>query len=123
MSLTKIMLVEDDPDDRDLFMAALSQIDSHIQIFYACDGVDALEKLSGEVCKGVQLILLDINMPRMDGWEVLEQLKRDIHFREIPVIILSTSTRQDQVERALKRGQWRLFQNQLNLIRSFIWSV
>lgn len=61
------MLVEDDADDRDLFTSAISRIDTPVTFCYAYDGLDALEQLAADECKDVQLILLDVNMPRMNG--------------------------------------------------------
>lgn len=104
MAITKIMLVEDDADDRDLFTAAMSRIDTPVTLCYAQDGVDALEQLAADECKDVQLILLDVNMPRMNGWEVLKRLKDDPHFTKIPVIMLSTSSERDSMEQALTMG-------------------
>lgn len=104
MAITKIMVVEDDSDDRKLFTEAVARLDTVATIQFALDGVDALEQLAADEVTDVQLILLDVNMPRMNGWETLSRLKTDIHFRDIPVIMFSTSSASGDVERALRLG-------------------
>ncbi len=90
-----ILLVEDDEGDVLLTKKALSNGKIYNSISVAKDGVDALAFLrqEGEYIDAPRpdLVLLDLNMPRMDGREALTQIKQDKELRSIPVVILTTS--------------------------------
>ncbi len=101
--VNSIFLIDDDCDDREIFQTVLSGVDSNIKLLTACDGVDALEKLNSEA-KDIDLIFLDINMPRMDGIECLQQLKKNSKYKEIPVIIYSTTSQENFVNKTLALG-------------------
>lgn len=79
----KIMIVEDDEEVRELYITMLKE---GYSIISADSGRECLEKLGIEK---PDLILLDILMPDMNGWQVLERIKESIEMREIPVIMLS----------------------------------
>lgn len=91
----EILLVEDDDDDVFLTRRALEQESVHNSVHRVEDGVEALEFLRFEGrFKDVprpDLILLDLNMPRKDGREVLKEIKGDPDLRLIPVVVLTTS--------------------------------
>lgn len=95
-----ILLVED--DDVDVMTVKRAFRQNHITnpLFVASDGVEALEKLrSGEVPKGRRLVLLDLNMPRMNGIEFLQELRKDPEIAATPVVVLTTSNDdQDKVQ-------------------------
>jgi len=90
-----ILLVEDNPGDVRLTEEAFRATDPTIQVHVAVDGVEAMEFLKQDgVYADVprpDLILLDLNLPRMGGLEVLEQIKADDSLKIIPTIILTTS--------------------------------
>jgi two-component system, chemotaxis family, response regulator Rcp1 len=90
-----ILLVDDSPADVDLTREALRDARTLNRMFVARDGIEALAFLrhQGEHAESPRpdLILLDLNMPRMNGHEVLAQLKSDPELRRIPVVILTTS--------------------------------
>src|SRR5580700_1446134 len=90
-----ILLVEDSPGDVRLTQEAFRDANSSINLHVAFDGVEAMEylKREGEHGKAPRpdLILLDLNLPRMDGREVLAQIKDDGALRTIPTVILTTS--------------------------------
>ncbi|MEE8046514.1 MAG: response regulator [Dehalococcoidia bacterium] len=90
-----ILLVEDSPGDVRLTMEALADAKISNNISVASDGIEALEYLRNEGkfadAKRPDLILLDLNMPRMDGRELLSIIKVDDDFRNIPVVVLTTS--------------------------------
>lgn len=98
----EILLVEDDPEDLDLTVRALKEAHVCNRIQVARDGEEALEFL---FCQGPhsgrdpnchpRLILLDLKLPKVDGLEVLDQIKRDPRTKAVPVVIL-TSSRQEQ---------------------------
>lgn len=86
-----IFYADDDFDDRVLVKEALNEIDPSISCVTVCDGREAIDALS----KAAQLpdyILLDINMPVMNGIECLTRLKSDEKFKSIPVVIYSTTS-------------------------------
>lgn len=100
---TIIMIVDDDPDDRQFFKRALQKINSDHECIEAQDGYDALEQLQA-IQELPHYIFLDINMPRMDGRVCLAELKKDELLKNIPVIIYSTSTYQKDIELTNKLG-------------------
>lgn len=89
-----ILLIDDDADDAELFQEAIREIDGAVDCYVAADAEDALRQLQHFSAKRPDLIFLDINMPGMNGWQCLTQLKSDTRLREIPVIIYSTSSAQ-----------------------------
>lgn len=99
-----ILLVDDDADDTELFAEALGEIDAGITWYSAIDGQEALDKLHNDEISKPDIIFLDINMPGMDGWQCLTQLKGNDHFRHIPVIMYSTSAAQKEMQLATQMG-------------------
>jgi CheY-like chemotaxis protein len=98
--LLNILLVED--DEVDVMNVKRAFTKSHITnpLFVAGNGLEALEKLrGGEVPKGRRLILLDLNMPKMNGIEFLRELRKDPELAPTPVVVLTTSNDdRDKVE-------------------------
>lgn len=94
MKNVHILLVEDNEGDILLTVEALEEGRIANVIEVARDGQEAINKLSADLASNnlPDLILLDINLPKMNGHEVLEKLKKDENFKHIPVIILSTSS-------------------------------
>lgn len=99
-----ILLVEDNPGDVRLTREALRDARIHNRLFVARDGVEALDFLyrRGEHAEVPRpdLILLDWNLPRKNGREVLEEIKVDPVLRRIPVVVLTTSQAEEDVLRA-----------------------
>jgi two-component system response regulator len=89
-----ILCVDDDVDDLHLLKKAIASIDTKYEIIEAYNGVEALEKLSEmrAADKLPSLIVMDINMPKMDGRETFLSIKNDEKLAEIPLVILSTSS-------------------------------
>lgn len=103
MKPIQILLVEDNPADVLLTEEAFEEADFLHALHTARDGVDALEVLRGSAGQaGVRpdVILLDLNMPRMSGLELLDVLKEDEHLRTIPVIVLTTSRAETDIWRS-----------------------
>jgi CheY-like chemotaxis protein len=92
----EILLVEDNPADVRLTQEALKEGKVRNNLFVARDGVEALEFLrrNGPHANATKpdLILLDLNLPRKDGREVLAEIKNDDNLRTIPVVVLTTSS-------------------------------
>jgi CheY-like chemotaxis protein len=104
-----ILIAEDDADDRFLMQKALDELGEDIKIEFVENGVELLEHLNGikdQKLGGVypKFILLDLNMPKMDGREVLKNIKNHDEFRKIPVIIFSTTKNQLEVKRCYDLG-------------------
>lgn len=99
-----VLLVEDDPGDVLMTREAFEHNKVRNTLTVVADGVSALEYLrkEGEHADATtpDLILLDLNLPRMDGREVLEALKADERLRMIPVVVLTTSEAEDDVVRS-----------------------
>jgi chemotaxis family two-component system response regulator Rcp1 len=91
----EVLLVEDSPGDARLTQEAFRAANSAVHFYVASDGVEAMAFLRREgAFAGAlrpDLILLDLNLPRMDGREVLAQIKADTSLKTIPTIILTTS--------------------------------
>ncbi len=88
-SAPAILLIDDNRDDAELTREALSEAAPHVGMTWAADGLEAMGLLRDGLRPDV--ILLDLNMPRMDGRETLRQIKADPDLAPLPVIILSTS--------------------------------
>jgi len=106
-----ILNVEDNLDDRILLKRACRKSQVNFELRFAEDGEVALDYLlaHGEYRDRSKyplpnLILLDLKMPRMDGFEVLQWLKQYVGFQNIPVAIFTSSTNQDDIQRATKLG-------------------
>ena len=100
----RLLIVDDNPGDAELLWQLLRTLNGPHEAYFAIDGVDALDFL---YCRGPyadaplpNLILLDINMPRMNGHELLARLKSDAELSIIPVIMLSTSSSPNDIRRA-----------------------
>ena len=100
----EILLVEDNPGDVRLTREALAEGKVRNNLYVAPDGVEALRFLRREEehAEAVRpdLILLDLNLPKMDGREVLEVIKADPDLRHIPVVVLTSSQAEQDIVRA-----------------------
>ncbi len=107
----EILLVEDNPDDVDMTLRALrkANICNHIKVVR--DGAEALEFIFGEGAYAAhdvenvpKLILLDLKLPKVDGFEVLKRVKNDPRTKLIPVVILTSSKEQRDVVEGYQLG-------------------
>ncbi|MFO7541066.1 MAG: response regulator [Chloroflexota bacterium] len=109
-TLKRILLVEDDPKDIELTLTALEEYNLGNEIVVARDGVEALDYLyrrgafAHHPTGNPVVILLDLKMPRMDGVEVLQQLKTDDQMHSIPVVILTSSRESRDLEKCYLLG-------------------
>lgn len=110
VTLKRILLVEDDPNDIELTLAALAEHKIVNEVVIARDGLEALDYL---YCRGSfaqrpagnpAVILLDLKMPRLDGIQVLQQLKADGQMHLIPIVILTSSRESQDLEECYRLG-------------------
>ncbi len=99
-----ILLVEDDQVDVITARRAFKELEVTNELVHKGDGEDALEYLRNESNVKPCIILLDLNMPRMDGFEFLETVKSDNLLKNIPVIILTTSDADESVIKGFDLG-------------------
>lgn len=105
-----ILMADDDPDDRMLAKEALAENKLANDLYFVEDGEELLDYLNqkGKYNSGNAprpgLILLDLNMPKMDGREALKELKSHDSLRKIPVIVLTTSKAEEDIIRSYELG-------------------
>jgi len=106
MEAWKILLADDDPEDRAIIEDALELDDAHGLIAFAENGEQALALLEQGFNRDhiPCLIVLDLNMPRLNGTQTLGKLKDDERFKDIPVIIYSTSINPLEKEKCMSLG-------------------
>ena len=107
----EILLVEDNPRDAELTIRALKKKHLADTLFHVEDGVEALDFLFARgkyadrnTKKPIKVILLDLKLPRVSGLEVLKVIKADDHTRAIPVVIVTSSAEDPDVQAAYQRG-------------------
>jgi len=110
-NLVEILLVEDNPDDEELAVHALTQANLANHIHIVRDGAEALEFIFREGAPddpsartGPKLILLDLKLPKVDGLEVLRRIKKDERTRKIPVVVLTSSREERDVVDSYELG-------------------
>ena len=112
MSLNKnqtILMADDDPEDCELTAEALKMARIDNPVSFVKDGVELLEHLRKQAGEGAAdklptLILLDLNMPRMNGMQALRELKKDPVLAEIPVVVLTTTRDEAEVAETYRLG-------------------
>lgn len=100
-----ILLVEDNPDDAELTRIAFAEAGVEYRLHVVGDGVQALSYLRG--CSPAELpalVLLDLNLPKLNGREVLEAIRADPATRSLPVVVLTTSAEPFDVEQVYALG-------------------
>ena len=106
-----ILLVEDNADDEALTMRSLRKANIANEVVVARDGAEALEYLYGEgkyagrdVTQMPTLVLLDLKLPRVDGIDVLTRMRQDLRTRYIPVVVLTSSSEDEDMVRSYQSG-------------------
>lgn len=104
----RVLLVEDNPGDADLTRETLEQSKLLVDIQHAVDGDQALDLLLGRRGPRIDplpdLLLLDLNLPKVSGAEVLEAMRKDPALRHIPVVILTSSDAEAEITRCYALG-------------------
>ncbi|MBK8064558.1 MAG: response regulator [Betaproteobacteria bacterium] len=107
---SKILLVDDNPDDAELTRLALERHQLGSKLVHLVDGAQAIDYLFGAdadadaVARDIRFIILDLKLPKVDGMQVLERIKSDPRTRAIPVVILSSSNQERDINRSFDRG-------------------
>lgn len=105
-----ILMADDDPDDRLMMKEALEENNFSHSLRFVEDGEELLDylhkrgKFVGEEVVTPSLILLDLNMPKVDGREALSQIKSHVNLKRIPVIVLSTSRAEEDIVMSYNLG-------------------
>jgi two-component system response regulator len=124
-----ILLVEDNPDDVELTRIAFSeaQLDSRLEVVR--DGVEALDYLFArgahagrDPAKLPSIVLLDLNLPKVDGREVLEAIRANEATRSLPVVVLTTSTEPFDVDASYALGANSYIRKPVDF-EQFVWAV
>jgi two-component system response regulator len=98
MSAQFILLVEDNPDDEELAILAFEQNRIANELVIVRDGQEALDYLLGTDAKKLpQLVLLDLKLPKVDGLEVLKQLRASPRTRRLPIVMLTSSREEEDL--------------------------
>lgn len=97
--MKRILIVDDKASSRELLRAVLEK--QGYQVTEAADGDEALKKARSE---GPDLVLLDLQMPVRNGYEVLEEMRRDPRFATVPIVAVTASAMQGDREKALAAG-------------------
>ncbi len=102
------LMAEDSPDDILITKRAWKKSNIKNKLYIVEDGEEALDFLYKRRqhldAPSISLLLLDLNMPKMNGFEVLKTIKKDAELMRLPVIVLTTSNRDDDIERAYNLG-------------------
>ena len=103
-TMRPILLVEDDSVDAMTVKRAMKEVGVTKPLVHLTDGEDALKYLKDNSSEQPSMILLDLNMPRMDGIEFLKTIKSDPSLRAIPVVVLTTSRNAHDVLESFELG-------------------
>jgi len=104
-----ILIAEDDPDDRFLFKTAFDESGYRNIVKFVENGVDLIQHLKEETEQKPKnefpaFVLLDLNMPKKDGREVLREIKEHKVFKKIPVIVFSTTKNENEISKCYELG-------------------
>jgi CheY-like chemotaxis protein len=108
--MRRILLVEDDPKDVELTLTALEEYNLANEVVVARDGAEALDYLycrgeyAGRPNDNPAVLLLDLKLPKVDGLEVLQQIKSDDNLRMVPVVVLTSSREEKDMVTSYKLG-------------------
>lgn len=100
-----ILIAEDDADDRFLLKTAFEENGFSDTLHFVENGVEVIDFLNKNIAeKPPRFILLDLNMPKKDGREVLKELKNNSQYKKIPVIVFSTTNNEQEMRRCYELG-------------------
>lgn len=111
MKNTRILLVEDNPDHRELTLMTLAENNVRNEVVVTQDGLEALDYLFASGSHAQRdprevpaLVLLDLKLPKLSGIEVLRRIREDARTRHVPVVILTSSSEEEDIVASLESG-------------------
>jgi CheY-like chemotaxis protein len=103
--MLRIVLVEDNLADAEMLETALQQTGAPVDIIRLDDGIKAIEYLTqNDILSRHDLVLLDLNLPRLSGFEVLERIRAHEDLKSLPVVVMSGSSDPTDIERCYRAG-------------------
>ena len=122
MQVTNILIIEDSPEDYETTVRAVKKVGFSNSIYHCSDGDEALDYLfrrgdfvDPEKSPRPAIILLDLNLPGTDGREVLTEIKSDSNLKKIPVVVLTTSSDERDIEKCYASGANSYMQKPVDL--------
>jgi len=103
-NIVEILLAEDNPDDAEMTIRTLKKNNLANHLIHVMDGQEALDFLYDKNNALPKLILLDLKMPKVDGIEVITQIKSDDRLRLIPIVVLTSSNQESDIIKSYKLG-------------------
>ena len=104
IKILNILLADDDKDDCNFFKDALAKLTLSTNLKTVNDGVELMQLLTNVTIDLPNLLFLDINMPRKNGFECLSEIKKNVRLKDLPIVIFSTSNSRDNINHAFKIG-------------------
>ncbi|PRY92348.1 response regulator [Donghicola tyrosinivorans] len=102
-SKATLLVVDDDEIDREIILRALAEHGLEVPVAYAANGNEAIELMKAETDTAF-VVLLDLNMPVLDGFETLDVMRKDPDLMKTPVFILSTSDEERDIDQSYRMG-------------------
>ena len=85
-----ILLIDDDTEDQEIFLDAMQEVDPRVRCVFANDAEEALRQLNEEIIVPPDILFIDLNMPKINGKQLLKEIKKAEHLKGIPVVMYST---------------------------------
>ena len=99
-----VFLIDDDEDDREIFLSALNSLDLDVNFTEAKDGREALDMIASNGFSLPDIIFVDLNMPKVNGLEFLRSVRILPHYKELPIFIYSTSSIEEEKNKCMAEG-------------------
>jgi len=99
-----ILLIDDDKEDQEIFQDAITEVDPSVVCSFANDGEAALKQLNGDSIVRPDLLFIDLNMPKINGKQLLLELKKSKHLKDIPIVMYSTFFGENDIEEITSLG-------------------
>jgi CheY-like chemotaxis protein len=97
-------LVDDDADDQEIFDLALQGVSTSTKLEFANDGVEAISRIQNDTSFLPHCIFIDLNMPRMNGQQCLQELRKIDRIKQVPIVMYSTTVNPQYLADALNHG-------------------